>query len=411
MRTYLACLVLLLLPAMANAQFQVCNSSTTKNLNDVHFVNVSTGIAVGDSGTILRSTDGGLNWTTVLSIYSITFSKVDFFDALNGIAVGSSVFTTADGGLNWVERIHGSVWADEFFDIAILNDSSCVVSGLSAAVLRSTDKGASWDTLVGQGPGGEFGNLSFVNDTLGFSCTAWGGLTTKILVTTNGGASWDTIVNQGNFTESVLEDMDFVDKQTGFQCGWYNGYFAKTTDGGQHWNDVHFTDSTTSGQMLDMDIHAGRPNAYYASGWYGTILKSIDGGDNWSSIPNPAGSSTNLYGIYFLNDTLGWVVGSHGIIMRTQNGGGINLGNNDVLKSAGISLFPNPVSNTLNINFENAMASPVNMQLIDMLGKMVMQKELSEKNNKISLDHIPQGQYLLRCTGKNNTASFKVFVK
>jgi hypothetical protein len=34
-------------------------------LRDVHFVDANTGVAVGDNGTLLRTTDAGANWTAI----------------------------------------------------------------------------------------------------------------------------------------------------------------------------------------------------------------------------------------------------------------------------------------------------------------------------------------------------------
>ena len=49
--------------ALVSAQAWVSlNSGTTKTLRSVYFVNTDTGWVVGDSGTILKTTDGGLNW-------------------------------------------------------------------------------------------------------------------------------------------------------------------------------------------------------------------------------------------------------------------------------------------------------------------------------------------------------------
>jgi len=107
--------VLIGLPSLA--QFQLCNSPTSTSLNDIHFFDADLGLAVGDSGVIIRSADGGLNWDIVLDIDSITFKKVDFFDTLNAIAVGSDLFITNDGGLTWT----GNSKPNHYVDISILN--------------------------------------------------------------------------------------------------------------------------------------------------------------------------------------------------------------------------------------------------------------------------------------------------
>ena len=62
----------------ANAQWIYQNSGTFKSLNAVYLSDNNNGCIVGDSGTILRTTNGGTDWTpqqagTFESLYSISF--------------------------------------------------------------------------------------------------------------------------------------------------------------------------------------------------------------------------------------------------------------------------------------------------------------------------------------------------
>ena len=54
-------------------------------LHDVHFVNVSTGWAVGNQGVILRTTDGGRNWIELQNIGRDTGSKQDLSSKLRSL--------------------------------------------------------------------------------------------------------------------------------------------------------------------------------------------------------------------------------------------------------------------------------------------------------------------------------------
>jgi photosystem II stability/assembly factor-like uncharacterized protein len=60
----------------AMAQWVTQNSGITKNLSSVYFKDANTGYVVGDSGTILKTTDGGLNWSslTVVSENDLFFT-------------------------------------------------------------------------------------------------------------------------------------------------------------------------------------------------------------------------------------------------------------------------------------------------------------------------------------------------
>src|SRR5215471_13831403 len=72
------------------------------HLESVAFLDPDTLVAVGQYGTVLKSTDAGLNWTiqnpAIHSLFAVTFS-----DALTGTAVGvnGTIVRTADGGVTW----------------------------------------------------------------------------------------------------------------------------------------------------------------------------------------------------------------------------------------------------------------------------------------------------------------------
>lgn len=57
----------------------------------------------------------------------------------------------------------------------------------------------------------------------------------------------------------------------------------------------------------------------YIVGSAGTILKTNNGGQTWIALTN--GKQLNLHDLYFLNANEGWVVGDSGLISHTTNGG------------------------------------------------------------------------------------------
>ncbi|MDI6827648.1 MAG: YCF48-related protein, partial [Armatimonadota bacterium] len=54
------------------------------NLADVHFVNSSNGWAVGDVGTILKTTNGGATWTPQVSKTVENLVDITFVDYVKG---------------------------------------------------------------------------------------------------------------------------------------------------------------------------------------------------------------------------------------------------------------------------------------------------------------------------------------
>jgi photosystem II stability/assembly factor-like uncharacterized protein len=57
-------------------------------------------------------------------------------------------------------------------------------------------------------------------------------------------------------------------------------------------------------------------NVGYAVGASGTVIKTIDGGNNWTTAASAGGS--NLRAVYFINATTGWAVGDTGIYRTTD---------------------------------------------------------------------------------------------
>ena len=82
------------------------------DLRALAFVDVERGWAVGESGTVLHTTDGGLNWSRQESSTESFLTGVHFLDASTGWAVGfdrgasrSIVLHTIDGGETWAPHL------------------------------------------------------------------------------------------------------------------------------------------------------------------------------------------------------------------------------------------------------------------------------------------------------------------
>jgi len=105
MKKLLVLLALLFGIARADAQdWQWLNPKPQANtLRSIAFTDQDNGIAVGDGGAIVRTTNGGASW---ISLPLATFSgllSVSFPTALTGYAAGlyGTVLKTTDGGATW----------------------------------------------------------------------------------------------------------------------------------------------------------------------------------------------------------------------------------------------------------------------------------------------------------------------
>ncbi|MCW8960767.1 MAG: T9SS type A sorting domain-containing protein, partial [Ignavibacteriaceae bacterium] len=85
-------------------------------LRSIYFVDQNTGYATGESGIIMKTTNGGSNWLQQTVISSFHFYDIFFIDNLTGWVTGeylglphyTTVFKTTDGGTSWVETPFGT---------------------------------------------------------------------------------------------------------------------------------------------------------------------------------------------------------------------------------------------------------------------------------------------------------------
>jgi photosystem II stability/assembly factor-like uncharacterized protein len=75
-------------------------------LYNVDFRDDDEGYAVGKSGTILRTANGGATWEKVTTNFRDTLMRVDFADDKNGWIVGysGSILRSGDKGRTWVRQ-------------------------------------------------------------------------------------------------------------------------------------------------------------------------------------------------------------------------------------------------------------------------------------------------------------------
>jgi photosystem II stability/assembly factor-like uncharacterized protein len=124
-------------------------------------------------------------------------------------------------------------------------------------------------------------------------------------------AKWQNPLPQGGFNW----DIKFTNAQNGWVVG-ERGYLMHTTDGGAHWvakNIEGHPGFTCSFWLNDL--------TGWAAGRDARLIKTTDGGNNWQDVQILA-PVQNIYDIFFLNDSLGWVaMGPCDNIFRTTDGG------------------------------------------------------------------------------------------
>ncbi|MFK7925655.1 MAG: YCF48-related protein [Bacteroidia bacterium] len=402
-KTILLCLLMLAICSL-NAQFVVQNSGTQASLADVRFYDPMLGIIVGDTGTILRTIDGGDNWATVAYSGESQLSKLRFFDAQNAIAIGNNpavVLHSQDAGQNWIAITDSS---SNYYDLVILNDSTALIS-TSEALLRTQDRGQNW-TVHYTGPAlNLLGMMSFIDEQRGFSIRKWSGFgpAFSIQKTVDGGSSWSEITMLTGQNPTVLEALVFLNDSVGFAGGWYNAHLVKTTNTGADWTFGTTDDIQNGGQVLDMTMI--NDTLGFAACWHGTLLKTVDGGLSWYTLIQPFASPVNFNGVYFLDDQLGWIVGSEGNILKTSSAGG-SVSLEDKINAISFSIHPNPSQGIFELEIDPAVLVR-SLAIYDLQGRLVERfASLPER-----LEIKEAGIYLVKVETDKGFATQKLWVQ
>ena len=278
-------------------------------------------VAVGDSGRILRSSNGGSNWYIVNTFPGVIFQDFDFATSTDGFAVGlgGKIYKTTNAGQTWAQQFSPSAAS---FRSVNFHDANYGIIGGDRRVMITSNGGVNWysqnlnliqfEQAVG---------VACVDSMTFYAATNYTG--GRVFRSTNGGTSWDTtelnIPLQFGGVD-ILRHMSFGSKNKGvIACDLAS--IVRTSNGGNTW----IRDSTfVEYYQRDLGIGIFRTtcwsdtNTSYVSGGGGNVLKSTNAGDNWSF---SAGGFHDLHGISFIDAKTGWMVGEQGTIQKTTDGG------------------------------------------------------------------------------------------
>lgn len=102
-------------------------------------------LAVGERGTILRSSDGR-TWSEAASTTVATLTGVSFASAKVGWAVGHDalILVTTDGGTTWSKQWQGENLTDSFLDVLAVTEEHAIAVGAYGLFAETHDGGKTW---------------------------------------------------------------------------------------------------------------------------------------------------------------------------------------------------------------------------------------------------------------------------
>lgn len=174
------------------------NTGTIASFASIQFPgNGMTGYALGDYyrgwpmnsyfGVIMKTDDGGVTWVNQTDTRWYVFSAIHFpIDGTTGYAVGQSslIMKTSNEGATWATLMHGTL-PNDFYAVYFTARDTGFVAGSNGGIYKTTNGGATWDTLT-SGTTQTLRSVFFPTAMIGYAVGDSG----CILRTTNEGANW-----------------------------------------------------------------------------------------------------------------------------------------------------------------------------------------------------------------------------
>ncbi|SEJ14054.1 Por secretion system C-terminal sorting domain-containing protein [Cyclobacterium xiamenense] len=273
----------------------------------IQWVNENVGYIAGEN-IFLKSIDGGLSWVELKSPTSGALLDLAFFDEQKGLALGEdgTIYRTQNAGVDWSSYSHGL--GQVYHGLHFISEQLVLAVGTGGSIIRSENGGLSWaDVPVSSHA--DIHGLTFANDTLGFAVTA----DSEILKTVNSGVNWVTIPSG---FQAPLNGVYFTSDSVGYAVG-NLGTIIKTQDGGNHWQ---FINSGIDTDLREVTFNPAFPQIGVINGDNGTILRTDNGGLTF--LASNSRTQQNLMKLAFRPDTnnvLG--VGSSGTLITSNNSG------------------------------------------------------------------------------------------
>lgn len=205
----------------------ICRYTPGSNWNQISSIAFATGtigVAVGENGLFLRTSDMGQSWAQLTNVPSIHYYSVCFTDDTTGYVSGAGVvLKTTDAGNTWEEVSQGFSFRDIYF---IDNQIGYGVKG-DNTVAKTTDGAITW-TVYDVPTGSPLWAVHFYDADSGFVSGGTYSISSVVFKTTNGGETWQ------NFPVPAMEPMGEIvvtENYSVFTAGWYGFLFGMTNGG------------------------------------------------------------------------------------------------------------------------------------------------------------------------------------
>lgn len=234
-------------------------------------------VAIGERGTILRSTDQASTWSPVASPTRATLTAVAFApNSPSGWAVGhdATILVTTDGGRTWIRQYQGPNLENSFLDVLAVDNHHVIAVGAYGLYLATFDAGKTWTPRKLADDDYHFNRIS-----RGPTGTLYlAGEHGTLLRSSDAGATWTAL--RTPYTGSFYGVLP-LDERTLLAHG-LSGQIFRSTDDGETWTHI----SAARPALLAAAVRT-KANHILLAGQSRTLLFSRDAGLTFTPAPDP----------------------------------------------------------------------------------------------------------------------------
>ncbi len=185
-------------------------SGADVNIMGVVYASQNTLYAVGTSGNVFKSTDGGHNWSVQATLPAMLFG-LDFADDNFGVVGGEEkMFATNDGGTTWTTYTTGY---ENFYAAKAYTNGTGYIGGTDENIYVTTDFGVTWSMEHNGTGSSHLYRIRQTEDGNMFACGSGGTIINKAPVFGADFVASDDTICIGN-------TIDFTDMSIGAPTTW-----------------------------------------------------------------------------------------------------------------------------------------------------------------------------------------------
>jgi hypothetical protein len=384
------------------AQWYAINTNSPEMLNDVYCVTEDIVVAVGENGTILKTTDGGITWDQKDSGTNYNLKKVQFPSINVGYAIGIDVnnfnavlVKTINGGDSWIimSQIQ-ELNPTQVIGLSSINENICYFS--IGNVLKKTVDGGLTIFTVNATQCSQ--NIQFIDENIGFGTCING-----LIKTVNGGITWSYIGCLDTSLDGVSDAFYFLDENIGFRKCSDNLY--KTIDGGENYTYIcsynfHIIELFATSE----EIVWGAPYECYLNGSPCISMRTKINSLSDVQVTN----GEPIKSMHFVTPTKGFAVFYNYIV---KNATGTMLGVNEASKKQNLTIYPNPATSQITVSLTELPTQFFEIEITNMLGKKVYSQYYQPINN-VSIDTkaFSKGVYFLTVIQQDKKETQKIII-